>query len=120
MTPLHAVAISGPDRAVPSIAELAETPGLATPVVVAPGASADRGLVRRVGEHLSLGMVVLLLFQDADEAADFEVKLAAARARAPGGKASAPVRKVRAHGVPRLARPVLVGPPWPRSAGGST
>ena len=76
MTPLHAVAIAGPGRAVPSIAELAAKPGMATPVIVAPGASADRELVRRVAEHLHLGVVVLLLFQDAGEAAVFDGRLA--------------------------------------------
>jgi hypothetical protein len=76
VTPLHAVALAGPDRAVPTIAELAARSGMATPLIVAPGPAPIASLVRRVAEHLHLGAVVLLLFQDAGEVAVFEGRLA--------------------------------------------
>jgi len=101
MTPLHAIALAGPDRTVPTIAELAAKPGMATPVIVAPGGSVDRDLIRRVGEHLHLGAVVLLLFQDPAEASAFEAKLAG-RARATGSKVRAPCAPgVSTRGAPR-------------------
>jgi hypothetical protein len=104
MHSLSAVVLAGPGRSVPSIAELAETPGMATPVIVAPGASTDSEIVRRVGEHLHLGAVVLLLFHDSAEATAFETKLAEARVRARrcGGR----VPEVQVRGAPRRARPV--------------
>jgi len=68
--------------------------------------SFDRDLIRRVGEHLSLGAVVLLLFQDPADADAFEAKLVA-RARAAGGRVKAACApKVSTRGAPRPARPV--------------
>jgi hypothetical protein len=107
MTPLHAVAISGPGRATPSIAELAEKPGLARAVVVTAGTAEQVWSAPRIVEQLYLGATLVLLFQDAAEAAAFEAKLAQVRARAARGKVSTPwAPKLPA--APRRARPVLL------------
>jgi hypothetical protein len=74
--------------------------------IVAPGGSVDRELVWRVAEHLGVGSVVLLLFQDPAEAGTFEAKLAP-RARAAGGKVmTACAPGVSTRGAPRPARSV--------------
>jgi len=79
MLALAAVVLAAPGQAAPTLASLAETPGLAATIVVKAGTAQQLHLNGRLRETLILRSAVLLLFESRAEAADFERAITAAR-----------------------------------------
>ena len=97
MHSLTAVVLAAPEQAAPSLTELADRPGLAATFVVEAGDGARLQQRGQLVEALWLRSAVLLLFEDAIEAADFERAVTTARE-------AAERRKVRTMGAAWRAR----------------
>ena len=85
MLPLRAVVLAAPHQAPPSLAELAERPGLAATFVIRAGTGTRLHERRQLVEALWLNIAVVLLFEDPKEASEFEGMLADSEARAAHG-----------------------------------
>jgi hypothetical protein len=96
MLPLNAVVIAPPGHPAPSLGDLAGRFGAAVSLIVKAGADPAKLLTDgRVAEALRLRSPVLLLFEDAAEAAAFEKAAGLARASAKRAKAAAHAERGR-------------------------